>query len=211
MKKFIKKVLYFDIIYNLTNIFFSNMFFFENGKTFQVVMDTWTLIFFVGWFFYGIVGIGIIKYLSLKINKFIYESDALICYLALNFRGLTWLNVLFFGFLDDYFWGIIGFSIEIICFVLLILILFHFWKYRIEISAGIFLTAFIYAFTHWEKPFYSFFSISNPNELLRGLFILVILVLFLPTVIFLRNKDLYDFRSRKDKRLETKGEGPYQK
>lgn len=211
MKELIKKAIYFDIIYNLTDIFFSNTFFFEKGKVFRVIVDTWTLLFIVGWFFCGIIAIGIMKFLSLKINKYIYESNAMICYSAFILRGLTWFNVAFYNLPNKFHWQILEGTIYVLCFVLVVILLFRFWKYRIEISAGIFLTAFIYDFTHWEKLFYSIFNIIKPNDFQRGLFILGIFALFLPTIIFLRNKGLYDFRSRKDKWLEANGEGPYKK
>lgn len=211
MKEFIKKVIYFDIVYNLTDIFFSNTFFFEKGKIFHVIVDTWTLIFFIGWFFCGILAIGIMKFLSLRIDKFIYESNSLICYSAFILRGLTWFNVGFYNLSNQYYWQILEGAIYVLCFVLVVILLFCLWKYRIEISTGIFLTAFIYAFTHWEIAFYSIFNIEKPNDFLQGLFILGVLILFLPIIIFFRKKGFYDFRSRKDKWLEAKGEGPYKK
>jgi hypothetical protein len=211
MKEFIKKVIYFDIVNNLADIFFSNTFLFEDGKIFRVIVDAWTFIFFIGWFFYGIIAIGIIKFLSVKVNKFMYESDKFICYMAFILRGSTWFNVAFCDFSNEIFWQIFAGLTSLLCFVVSILFLFRFWKYHVEINAGVFLTAFIYAFTHWEVPFYMMFNIVKPSYFLRGLFILGILVIFLSTVIFLRKKGLYDFRSRKDKLMEVKEEGPYQK
>jgi len=170
-----------------------------------------TLVLLVGWFFCGIIGIGIMRFFSTKINKFIYESNAFVCYTAFILRGLTWFNVSFFKFLDEYLWGIISGIIYVSTFVLIILTLFYYWKYHIEMNISIFLTAFIFGFTHWEKPFYLNFGIANPGDFLRGVFILGILILFLLLVIFLRKIGLYDFRSRKDKWLETAGEGPYKR
>jgi hypothetical protein len=211
MKKFLKKVVYFDVVYNITNIFFSNILWFKNGKIFQVIIDSWTLVFLIGWFFCGIVGVGLIKYFGAKTNKFIYESDEFICFSAFLLRSLRWVNASFIDFLDNHFWGGATTLFDVICFVMIILVLYYFWKYRFEISASLFLTSTIYAFTHLEIPFYSIFHIIKPNDFQRGLFILGILALFLPTVIFLRNKGLWDIRPRKDKRLEADGEGLYRK
>ena len=209
MKEYFKKVIYFAIIYMLTDIFFSNTFLFEKGKIFKVVIDAWTLIFIIGFFLFGLIEIWILKLLSGKINRFIYESNVLICYSAFILRCTDWTFGLFFGFLRD--WRSIETIISFVFFIAIVLLVFRNWKYRIEISVSVFLSAFIYAFTHLEIPFYRWLGIFNVTPFLRDIFLLSILILVLLILIILRKKGVYDFRSKKDKWLEKIGDGPYKR
>lgn len=209
MKEFIKKVIYFDIIFNLTDIFLSNTSFFQKGQVFRVNVDMWTLLFLIWWFFGGIIGILILKFLSSKVNRFIYESNKFVCYLAFITRGTDWIFGLIFGFLKKF--EIIEMLVYIIYFVALILLIYYFWKYRKEISFSIFLTASIYAFTHLEIQLYSSYGVLKVNEFLRGLTLVPVLILVILILVFLRRKGVYDFRSREDKWLEKIGDGPYKR
>ncbi len=212
MKDFIKKALYFDIIYNLTNIFFSNVHLFEKGHIFKIVFSGWELVFLLGFFIIGLIVIGIIKIVSTKVNKFIYESDIFICYFAFLIQSLDWLTLMVADPVKPFIGGILAyFSYVVICFML-ILGLYYFWKYRIEICFSAFITTSIYDFTKLVQNFYAtFYHIQKPNQLLLGIPLLFILAFLLALTLLLRHFKLFDFRSRKDKWLESQGEGPYKR
>jgi len=215
MKEFIKKVFYFDLIYNLTDIFYSNLVLFKHKKVFDITFDFWTLYFLVVFFLLGAVIMGVVKLLSLKTNKFIYESNKFICLGAFLGRGMDCFFILFLNMLykkSDFaiqtFGTLINLGYEIIAF----LILYYFWKYRIEICTGIFICGSLYAHMHLQIWFYQkFFKMAHPKEYLQGFFLLAVLVIFLLVTITLRKLGVYDFRGRKDKWLESLREGPYKR
>ena len=155
------------------------------------------------------IEIWIIKRLSGKINRFIYESDALLCYSAFILRGTDWTFSLLFGFLKDWQW--IEIIVSFLYFIVIALLVFKSWKYRIELSVGVFLSTFIFSFIHLEIPFYHWLGIANVTKFLRHIFVLSKLILVVLILVILRKKGVYDFRSKKDKWLEKIGEGPYQK
>lgn len=215
MKEFIKKAFYFDLAYMITKIFFSDLILFKHGKVLDLTFDFWTLYLFVVFFVFGIITIGIIKIISSKTSKFIYESNKLICLAAFIGRGVDCFNTLFLNKfaskLDpaiQYLGGIFNLGYIILGF----LVLYYFWKYRLEICTGIFICASIYYHVDLQIWFYQqFFKMAHPSDYLQGFFLLAVLVIFLLVTITLRKLGVYDFRGRKDKWLESLREGPYKR
>jgi hypothetical protein len=211
MKDFIKRTLYFDLFYNIMIQYCDGLILFKHGQVFKFTFDIWNIIFFIGGFVYGLLAVGIIKFISSKTDRFVYDSNKLICYAAVLYQGLVWFEISFFNFLEYSYLQIPIFLITVVYFIILVFVLYYFWRYRIEIAAGIILNATIYEQTDWSVWFYKLLHIPKPSHFLQGLFYLGVLVIFLAITISLRRMKVYDFRSRKDKWLEAMGEGPYKR
>jgi len=211
LKDFLKKALYFDLVYNITWLFFNNIYIFQKGYAFKIFFDFWVVWNLVYFFLEGLLAIVIIKFLSTKINKFLYDSIEFICYSVVIYKCFDWFEICFFHSIHDYFFGIPADIIVICYFTLGVLALYYFWKYRIEIGIGLFIPAYIFHKTHLETPFFRFLNISHPSDFLLGILLVIICILVLFVMLFLRKLKIYDFRSRKDKWLELQGEGPYKR
>lgn len=209
MKEFIKKAFYFDLFFNIMTQYCDGFILYKHGQFFKLTFDSWNIIFLITGFLYGLITVGIIKFISSKIDRFIYDSNKMICYLAVLFEGLTWFEISFFHFLEYSYFQIPITLIAITYFVGLIFILYYFWGYRIEIAIGIILNATIYEQTDWPVRFYKQLNIPKPSHFQQGLFYLGVIIIFLVITISLRRMKVYDFRSSKDKWQEALGEGPY--
>lgn len=182
----------------------------HQGYSFKSGFDGLSLILIISTFIFSFVFIAIVKLLSVKINRFIYESYASISYIAFNFVTADWIvNLL--GPLREQrtiWFEIMCDSSIIIQLILCTLVIYYFWKYRLEISLGIFIGRILQSYGIATKILAVIFSIKPTN---REKFYLVsaIVIIFIALTILLRKLNVYDFRSRKDKWLETTGEGPY--
>lgn len=209
MIDFIKKVFCFEAFYVLTDFFFTNVTLLRSNQIIKVTFDFTTIFSIIFMFFFGLLVVGIIKLLSQKINTFLYESNKLISIVAFLIRGILWLvpQEKF-----DWFSQLNGCLLDLSLTIIIALIIYYFWRYHIEICAGVFLSAFIYYHTELTTWFFKeLLNISHPNNILQRVFLLTILVLFMVITIYLRTKGIYDFRSKNDKILESYERGPYKR
>jgi hypothetical protein len=207
MKGYLLKIVDFTIIYILTDLFFSNLIFFKGGKIFDLSIDGITLMLIITGFLYSFIYIGIIKLVSIKINDFIYNSNVMICYTAFIFRSYDWFYTLFFGwFAKTLSWTdiLVNNLITFVSLIVVVLPLYYFWKYRIEISVGMFLGGLLYSDIFNRIP-----QLKMPDDWKQGITISIIVALFIGIAVSLRKLGVYDFRSQKDKWQEKLGEGPY--
>lgn len=220
MKEYIKKSLYFGLIFNLVGLFEHNIKIFpKKGTVYSVFIDFWTLVIFIGIFLYAFIFIAILFFISKKINNSIYKSKKVIGYIAFITASLDGLMVLLFKHL----WinnDVVGIFITIGYFLLAVSLVYFFWKYRIEIASGVFLTNMIYYQTNLissndtdlvTRLFNQYYGISHLSDPIKGLILLLMLVVYLTILIFLRKKGIYDYRKKKELWQEKMGEGPYKK
>jgi hypothetical protein len=213
MNDFIKRALYFGLIYNIANAISDNFIIIKHQQSYsiKVAFDMFSILIIIGFFIFAFLLVAIIKLLSVKINQFIYESYTSITYIAFIAVTVDWVvNLL----------GISGESgnkilFYVLCYstifgqlILCTLVIYYFWKYRIEIGLGIFLGRILFTFDIADKIYLQILSIK-PTDVKRFYLISIIVILFIALTIILRKLNVYDFRSRKDKWLEATGEGPY--
>ena len=207
MKEFLKKSLYFGLIENLVILFFQNVTLFHKNEIFNFSFDGWSLIIFIGIFIYSFALVGVIKFISTRINNFIY-SYKMITYIAFTDSSIDWvINLL--GRTEGN-GGIISYLIIAGQLVFCTLLLYYGWKYRLELSAGIFLGRFLFAYRIAENIYRHEF-LKKPKNVEEFYLITSIVLLFIFITFILRKLNVYDFRSPKDKHLEVMGEGPYKK
>jgi hypothetical protein len=197
-------------------------FFTKSGELFSITIDTITLMLTFGWFIFSFVAIGIIKLISMKKNKFIYESKKFIIYFTFLFHNFAGLSVLLFhNYIKN---ELINCLLIFIYYILFIFILYYFWKYRLEIVIGMLLTnLFVYKINFWfstylihtNKPdllskfMQQYLGLAHVTNPMKGVVLLLFLVIFLTITIFLRKKGVYDYRSSQEQRQEEMQEGYY--
>lgn len=207
MKEFVKKSLFFGLINNLVVCFFQNVTLFQKNEVFKLSVDGWSIVVFTGIFIYSFAFVGIIKLIACRINNFIY-SYKMIAYIAFTHASIDWvINLL--GRAEGH-GGIISYLIIAGQLVFCTLLLYYGWKYRFELSTGVFLGQFLFAYNIVENT-YRHFSHKKPKNVEEFYLITAIVLMFLIIAFILRKLNVYDFRSQKDKQLEVMGEGPYKR
>lgn len=210
MNDYLKKVFYFGLTYIIIDIIFTNINFFTNdGSIIKIGFDTISIMMIIGSFCFAFLFVLLIKLLSKWISRSIYDSNLMIVYISFCFSSFTGLYVLFLEFLEEINY-LLGWIVTFGYFLLIILVLKKYWKYRQEIGIGLFLTRLMFAENGFIIDFFKYFGIAKASDFLQGIFILVVFALFLAITITLRRIGVYDFRSKKDKWLESIGEGPYE-
>jgi len=221
--KYLKRVFYFWLVINLNAfLMYNTSFFTKNGELFSITVGTLTLLLIIGLFIFSFPAIGLIKLISIKLYSFIYDSTKFICYFAtilVHFEGLYTL-LLGTSIQSEIITGLSIFG----CFILFIYILYCFWKYRLEITIGMFLTNFVvYQFNFWvttylistNKPdllskfMQQYLGIEHVTNPMKGIVLLLFLAIFLTITIFLRKKGVYDYRSSEEQQQEKLREGYY--
>ncbi|HLV10164.1 MAG TPA: hypothetical protein VKY40_08145 [Halanaerobiales bacterium] len=220
MGRFIKKALYFGLIYNLVFYIIHNIKFFpKKGTIYQGFIDFWTLLFMFIGFVTGFIFLAIIYLLSKKYKMDIYDSNKMIGYIAFTYCSFEGLSVIFF----EKLWennDLIGIIVTVGYFLLIVVALYYFWKYRIEIASGVLITNILYYKTNFvnsnnqdyvTKFFSNYTGITQLSDHYKGMILLFLLFIYLAVLVFLRKKGVYDYRNRQELWQEQMEEGPYKK
>lgn len=213
MRDFLKRVLYFGLVGNLTNYLFDNLIITKDNDLLNIkfLFNSWTIILIIGFFCFSFLFVAIIKILSIKINRFIYESYTSLAYIAFLEISAEWI-VSLLGSTSEHgnkvLFNIISDFTIIMQLILCMLVIYYFWKYRIEICVGIFIGRILQNFG-LATQILSHIFLEKPTNIEKFYFISIVVILFITLTIILRRFNVYDFRSRKDKWLEATGEGPY--
>lgn len=209
LRYYLKKVLCLAFFYIFTDVLFYNVdYFIKNGSIIRIGFDALSVAIYFGSFLLSFLFVLAIKLLSKRIDKFIYESNTMIIYIAICLQSFTGLYVLLFKTIEKQVW-LLGLTITLGYSFLIVYILYKFWKYRLEITLGLFLTRVMFTGNGFIIEFYKTIGVKKPNDFLQGISISTIFVIFILLSVFLQKKGVYDFRSRKDKWLESVGQGPY--
>ena len=219
MKNYLKKVFIFAITITLFYLIVNNLLIFPEGQMkISFVMDTPTIIILIGNWLFSFVLVGIIKLLSNKLDSIIYVSDKVIFYSAVVFSNFGGLEVLLFHSLEQkYLNNNFIFIFTSFYFIILLYIVYYFWKYRLEIAVGLFIsnyalgTQFVSSIkTDYMSYFFKhYFGVEHLSNVSKGLVMLLLLGIFLGITIYLRKNGVYDYRSRQEQWQEKVGEGYY--
>ncbi|WP_181186445.1 hypothetical protein [Orenia metallireducens] len=218
MKEYLKRVGYFALVYILTNLFFHNLSFFSNGEFgVSLTVDIWTLIGIIILVIHSIFHVGIIKLVSIKLDKFIYKSTKFIIYSAFIQSCFEGFDVLFFGPWKKLSAGEV-YSIVTLYFTVLVLSLYYLWKYRVELAVGMFIINLIIYKANLaalnkedflDRLLSNYFELGNYIHFFKGVLLLIVLMIFLAITILLRKKGVYDYRSRQEQWQEKMKQGYY--
>ncbi|MGM0410993.1 MAG: hypothetical protein ACQEQF_09560 [Bacillota bacterium] len=221
MKRYFQKVIYFALVYELVYLFFHNFHVFTKGELiFKLTLDIWVFIGILVTVIYSFFYVGIIKIISFNLCQFIYNSDKFIIYLASLSSSFEMFALLFFSLWREkihsgYF---LGYILMICYFIILLLCLYYFWKYRLEVIGGFFIINTISYETNLvllkkedflDRLLSDYLTFGNFNNFFKGLILLTMLSLVVGIAIFLRKKGVYDYRSRQEKWRAKMKQGYY--
>jgi hypothetical protein len=216
--RYIKNLFYYVIIDNLFDFLFYNIF--KESNKFTIIIDHWTIGTFVVSILDGLVLIGILKLISLKLNTYIYKSQKFIIFLFIIYNNIGGLEILLTSPVRKKYLSSFQFLyvVSLIYLLISLILIYYYWKYRLEITIGIVITNFIISFTkldHLDKTDFldiiikNNFGIEYISNFNKGLIMLGFLIITITIPIYLRKIGVYDYRSRKEKWQEKVGKDLY--
>ncbi len=200
MKEYLKKVVGFTLCLSFNIILFHYIDFSNNSL--GVTIDLVLIIGMISLIVIGILAVGVLKFISSKLNNDLLYDFKFICYLALINGSVILLSFFFPETNNDLTEWLIAWS----AFGVYILVLYYFWKYRLEIFVGNFLMQVLHKKTELININKSdelidflqmYLPVSHISKRLEGMILLIFLLIFVYVAHLLRKAGVYNYGSNK--------------